>query len=261
MDDKIKVGAVSYLNTMPLLYGIEHSPVRSQIDLNTDFPSAVADGLLQGTFDIGLVPVAIIPQLPYAEIISDFCIGSNGPVASVCLFSQVPLHDITTVLLDYQSRTSVALVQILFKKYWKKQVLFEAATPGFENEIIGTTAAVVIGDRALQLHATIPYTYDLADAWKAFTGLPFVFAAWVANKPIPGQFAQAFNEANRKGLEQIETIVKMHHVDGYDLQHYFTQNISYPFTDDKKAGLQLFLKYLQAEFSNDEKKLTNQLIN
>jgi len=261
LDDKIKVGAVSYLNTMPLLYGIEQSPVRSQIDLYTDFPSAVADRLLQGTIDIGLVPVAIIPQLPYAEIISDYCIGADGPVASVCLFSQVPMEEITTVLLDYQSRTSVALAQVLLKKYWKKEVVFKPAVPGFENEISGTTAAVVIGDRALQLQSTASYAYDLAEAWKAFAGLPFVFAAWVANKPIPAHFVHAFNEANRHGLELIETVVKLHPDVGYDLQHYFTKNISYHFTDEKKAGLELFLKYLQPEFQKDEAYAANQLVN
>lgn len=246
---------------MPLLYGIEHAAVRSQIDLYTDYPSAVADRLLQGTIDIGLVPVAIIPQLPYAEIISDYCIGADGPVASVCLFSQVPMEQITTVLLDYQSRTSVALAQVLLKKYWKQDVLFKAAAPGFENDIVGTTAAVVIGDRALQLQNHMPHIYDLAEAWKSFSGLPFVFAAWVASRPLPLSFIHAFNEANRQGLEQIETVVALHPYEAYDLQHYFTKNISYELTAEKKAGLQLFLKYLQPEFQKEEVPPHNQLVN
>jgi chorismate dehydratase len=263
LDQKIKVGAVSYLNTMPLLYGIDQSLIRSQIDLSTDFPSAVAESLIQGTIDIGLVPVAIIPHLAYSEIITDYCIGADGPVASVCLFSQVPLEEITTVLLDYQSRTSVALAKVLLKNYWKKSVVFKAATPGFEASISGSTAAVVIGDRALQLQSTAAYAYDLAKAWKAFTGLPFVFAAWVANKPIPANFVADFNEANRIGLLQIEKVVSLHADIDYDLKHYFTQNISYHFNKEKKAGLELFLSYLQSESFAAEVSMesNNQLIN
>lgn len=261
LDKKIQVGAVSYLNTMPLLYGIEHSPVFSQIELYSDYPSAVAGRLLNGSIDIGLVPVAIIPKMTYAEIISDYCIGADGPVASVCLFSKVPMEQITTVLLDYQSLTSVALARVLLREYWKKDVVFRAATPGFENEINDDTAAVVIGDRALQMQKHHPFVYDLAEAWKQFTGLPFVFAAWVANKPIPASFLHCFNEANRHGLNQIETVVALHPYEGYDLHHYFTHNISYQLTLEKKAGLELFLKFLQSEFPKDAQTFSSQLVN
>ncbi|HSC52215.1 MAG TPA: menaquinone biosynthesis protein [Phnomibacter sp.] len=248
MNRRLKIGAVSYLNTMPLLYGIERSPVRNDIDLITDYPSSVASQLLEGKIDIGLVPVAIIPELPYAEIIGDYCIGADKAVASVCIFSQVPMEQIETVVLDYQSRTSIALAQVLLQKHWKKSVVFKAAKPGFENEIQGTTAAVVIGDRALQLLSTMPYAYDLAEAWQAFTGLPFVFAAWVANKPIPASFVQAFNEANALGLAHIDEVVKMNADYPYDLQEYFRQNISYHLTAEMKTGLELFLNYLKAEW-------------
>lgn len=245
MENRIKVGAVSYLNTKPLIYGFERLPIQHLMEVETDYPSKVADKLLNGQIDIGLVPVAIIPGLSEYYIDADYCIGADGPVASVCLFSQVPLEQVEKVYLDYQSRTSVALTKVLFKYYWKKQVEFIPATPGFEQHISGTTAATVIGDRAFALHHTSAYQYDLAEVWKQWTGLPFVFAAWVANKPLPEAFIEAFNEANAFGLNHIDEVVNENPFADYDLKYYFTHNISYPFNEAKRAGLQLFLKYLE----------------
>ncbi|MCU0335721.1 MAG: menaquinone biosynthesis protein [Chitinophagaceae bacterium] len=240
----IRVGAVSYLNTAPLLYGLEQSALRQRIDLYTDYPSAVANRLLQGSIDVGLVPVAIKPLLPQAFIQSRWCIGAVGPVASVCLFSQVPLQQVQTVLLDYQSRTSVALVQVLMRHYWQKEVQWLPAYPGFENDINGTTAAVVIGDRAFHLHQRCQYAFDLAEAWIAHTGLPFVFAAWISNKALPDEFVAAFDAAQQAGLQQLEEVVKLHPFAGYDLLHYYRHHISYSLDADKRAGMSLFLKLL-----------------
>jgi chorismate dehydratase len=117
---KIKVAAVNYLNTKPLLYGIKNHPVFKQIELTEDYPAKIADMLLSGTVDLALVPVVIIPKMKEHYIVSDFCIGSNGAVASVCLFSEVVMENIEKVYLDYQSRTSVMLAKILLKEYWKK---------------------------------------------------------------------------------------------------------------------------------------------
>jgi chorismate dehydratase len=191
--DKIKVGAVSYLNTKPLLYGIKQGLVANEIDLVEAYPAEVARLLLDDAIDVGLVPVAIIPLLQEAHIITDYCIATDGNVASVCLFSRVPMDQITTVLLDYQSRTSVNLVKILLKHYWKKEVVLVNTNADFSTQIVGTTAGVVIGDRAFDQYQMNTYVYDLGLAWKEFTGLPFVFAAWVANKQLSKNFIQLFN--------------------------------------------------------------------
>src|SRR5580692_5951925 len=119
LDRKIRVGAVSYLNTKPLLYGIERASLISDIELVIDYPSRIAAMLLKGEIDIGLVPVAVIPEMAAFYINGDYCIGSDGPVASVCLFSEVPVERIETVLLDYQSKTSVQLAKVLLKNHWK----------------------------------------------------------------------------------------------------------------------------------------------
>jgi len=243
---KIKVGAVSYLNTKPLLYGIQRSAaLLNRIELVTDYPARIADMLLNGQIDIGLVPVAIIPRLKEHYIVSDYCIGAEGPVASVALFSEVPLEKIETVLLDYQSRTSVNLAKILLRDHWNISPLLEDATEGYTSRIQGTTAGVVIGDRAFEQRHRSPYVYDLAEAWIAHTGLPFVFAAWVANKPIDAEFISLFNTANALGLQHLDAVLAENPYKTYDLHTYYTENISYPLTDRKKEGLSLFLKRLQ----------------
>ena len=241
---KIKVGAVSYLNTKPLLYGIKRSTLMDKIELIEEYPAKIAQMLLDDEIDIGLVPVAIIPKLKEAHIITNFCIGSEGEVASVCLFSEVPMEKIERVLLDYQSRTSVNLVKILLREYWQKNVVFEEATTDFRSQIKGTTAGVVIGDRAFEQRLISPNIYDLAEAWKAFTGLPFVFAVWVANKPLNKDFIDAFSIANGYGITHIDEVIAENICDNYDLKTYYTENISYDLTDEKRKGLALFLSKL-----------------
>lgn len=239
------MGAVSYLNTKPLIYGVKRSArLMEQIDLVEDYPSKIAAMLIDGSIDIGLVPVAIIPQLKEWHIVTDYCIGAEGPVASVCLFSEVPLEKIETVLLDYQSRTSVNLAKILFKEYWKLEPVFEEASENYQQRIKGATAGVVIGDRALQQRHISPYIYDLAETWTSFTGLPFVFAAWIANKKLPDGFINLFNDANGVGVNDIEAVVRENSYAFFDLQRYYTKHISYHLTPAKREGLNKFLRYL-----------------
>jgi chorismate dehydratase len=237
------VGAVSYLNTKPLLYGFKGHSILNEIELVEDYPAKIAQLLIDDKIDIGLIPVAIIPKLKEWHIVGDYCIGAEGPVASVCIFSELPIEQIKTVYLDYQSRTSVRLAQLLIKEYWKLDVSFiDAKGEDFRDEIKGTTAGVVIGDRALQQRSRSPYIYDLAEYWIKHTGLPFVFAAWISNKELPESFIQSFNEANRIGLNRLNEVVAENNFSCYNLMEYFTKNISYELTDEKRRGLDLFLK-------------------
>lgn len=242
----MRVGAVSYLNTKPLLYGLQHHAISESIELIEDYPANLARALEENTIDIGLVPVAVIPKLPEAHIISNYCIGAASPVASVCIFSQVPMESITSVYLDYQSKTSVNLARILLKNYWKQDVLLLEAPSNFMDLIDGSTAAVIIGDRALEKYNSYAYRYDLAEAWINYTGKPFVFATWVANKPIDEVFIANFNEANGIGLKNIDTVVEQlsHKNNSYDLHTYFTKNISYTLDAAKKEGMAQFLSLL-----------------
>lgn len=249
MQKKVRVGAVSYLNTKPLIYGFKNGLMKDEVDLFIDYPSKIAAMLLNNEMDIGLVPVAIIPEMKEHYIISDFCIGSVREVASVCLFSEVPINKIETILLDYQSRTSVALLKILIKEYWKINVKFEETSENYQSKISGTVAGLVIGDRALQQRKISPYIYDLGLEWKKFTGLPFVFAAWISNKKPEENFIKNFNEANTFGLNQIDKVIKENHYKAFDLRHYYTDCISFDLDENKKKGLELFLGKIKMNHS------------
>ncbi|MGZ5286368.1 MAG: menaquinone biosynthetic enzyme MqnA/MqnD family protein [Flavisolibacter sp.] len=244
---KIRIGGVSYLNAKPLLYGIKNHPVFNEIELIEDFPARIAAMLINDEIDIGLIPVAATTKMQEWYIVSDYCIGCEGEVASVGIFSELPIEKIEKVFLDYQSRTSVNLARILLKEYWKKEVEFiDAKGEDFRDQLKGTTAGVVIGDRALEQRLRSPYMYDLGEAWKKHTGLPFVFAAWIANKKIAQSFIDLLNEANRDGLENINQIIKENPFKSFELDSYFKNYISYNLDVNKKKGLDLFLKKLES---------------
>ncbi len=211
-----------------------------------DYPAKVAQQLIEGSIDVGLVPVAVIPHLKEYHIVGSYCIGANDKVASVGIYSECPIKEVETLMLDYQSRTSVALAQVLLKHYWKVQPAMVPAHENFREDIQGTTAAVVIGDRALEQNHISAYCYDLAEAWKIFTGLPFVFAAWISNKPLPAEFIQELDEANRLGFSHLPEIVAANPFPHIDLLQYYTKHISYTIDKEKLKGLELFLQYLRS---------------
>ncbi|MGZ3897526.1 MAG: menaquinone biosynthetic enzyme MqnA/MqnD family protein [Flavisolibacter sp.] len=243
---KIRVAAVSYLNTKPLLYGIKRHPILQDIDLIEDYPSKIAQMLIDDEVDVGLIPVAATLKMNHWEIVGNYCIGSEGPVASVCIFSEVPIQEIRRVYLDYQSRTSVNLARLLLRDYWKKEVeLIDATGEDYRDDIKGTTAGVVIGDRALQQRLRSPFIYDLGEAWKLHTGLPFVFAAWIANKSLPQAFVDSFDEANALGLQHLDQVIAENPFPLFDLKNYYTQNIKYHLDVQKRKGLEMFLTQLR----------------
>ena len=239
---KIKVGIVNYLNTKPLVYGLERPPISEQIELIGDYPARVAEMLLNDEIDVGLVPVAVLPLLPEYHIVGNYCIGTEGEIASVALFSEVPMNEITKVYLDYQSRTSVALLKYLMKEYWGiNPEIVEATSEDYRKEIKGTTAGLVIGDRAFEQRKISTFIYDLGSEWRSITGLPFVFAAWVSKKPLPDEFIRIFDEANALGLQHIDEIVAAAASDIYDLKKYYTLHLSYKLDEAKREAVKKFL--------------------
>lgn len=242
MERKIRVGIINYLNTRPLLYGLKMPPIKDRIKLVEDYPAILAERLKDGDIDVGLVPVAIVKQLPEYYINGKFCIGAVGNVASVCLFSDVPLKEIKKIYLDYQSRSSVRLLQWLVKNYWKTDAeLIHAEDESYIDLIKGDVAGLVIGDRALQQRGRTKYIYDLAGEWKAATGLPFVFAAWVSIKPLPQDFIETFDIANEYGLFHLDEVIEQCPKNVYDLKTYYARDLSYQLDDAKRKGLDLFL--------------------
>jgi len=241
---------VSYLNTRPLIYGLKLPPIADEIELIEDTPSQLAELLVNDEIDLGLVPVAVIPQMKEYFISSDYCIGTDTEVASVCLFSEVPLHEITKVFLDYQSLSSVALLKWLMKEYWNiDPEIIHADDDDYRKKIRGTTAGLVIGDRAFEQRKISTFIYDLASEWRSITGLPFVFAAWISNKPLPESFIRRFNEANAVGLTHIDEIVAAQNFDLFDLKKYYTLHLSYVLDERKRKGMELFLQHLAETIS------------
>jgi chorismate dehydratase len=230
------------------LYGLKKSIVANEIDLSLDIPSKVAAKLAFNLADVGLIPVAGLEDLDDYQIIGDYCIGSVGKVKTVVLASDVPLDQIETVLMDYQSRSSVLLAKVLAKFWWKKSFNWKNTCNDFQNvSINGKTAGIVIGDRVFDIENKFRYVYDLSGEWYNFTRLPFVFAVWAANKKVSASFKKGFNSALAFGIENMAEIIRMeqHNYPNVNIADYFTQNISFEFDDAKKAGMKKFLELAQ----------------
>ena len=247
--DKIRISAVRYANTYPFIYGLTESGFDKKVVLETDHPADCAAKLIDGRVDIGLVPVATLPLLKEYHIISDYCIGANGNVRTVMLLSNCQFEKITTVYLDYRSRSSVTLTKVLAKNCWKNEFRWVNTSKGFDFRNIGLNEAVVlIGDQCFEYENSFRYKIDLANEWKEFTGLPFVFACWTANREIDKEFCKELNLALLSGISNIDAVVKKYGksgiIKGKDLKEYLTRNIDYDFNDDKKKALKLFLEFI-----------------
>lgn len=246
MNAKINISAVSYLNSKPFLYGLFQAGMDKEINLSLDMPSVCAQKLESGEVDLGLIPVAAIPNLPEAHIISDFCIGTLGAVKTVCIYAQCPIEELTHLYLDYQSRTSVALTQYLVKNYWKLSLKFIPAQAGFEQQVQGTKGALIIGDRTIGLENKYPYSYDLGAVWKQFTNLPFVFAAWVSNRPLNEDFKTRFNAALAQGIAHRKQVAQLFQscYTGFSVKEYYYKYIDYDLDAEKRQALNKFLAIL-----------------
>jgi chorismate dehydratase len=246
--NKIKISIVNYTNTLPFKWAIKKSTLFEKIELQEDIPSICAQKLKFKQVDLALIPVAVLSELDSYFIETDFCIGANGKVDSVKLYSQVPLDQIDTVVLDYQSRSSITLTKVLFKYFWKKNVVYVDAKPGFEKEIKDNNAAVVIGDRTFALNGSYQFEYDLAEEWKKFTGLPFVFAAWVSTEKLSDDFVNEFNEVLKQGInhiaEAVEEDYRPSNLSKENTIKYLTQRIDYQLDADKRKAMALFLKHI-----------------
>ncbi|QJD98089.1 menaquinone biosynthesis protein [Mucilaginibacter robiniae] len=244
--EKIRISAVSYTNTKPFLYGIQHTDIINQIDLSLDNPSDCAQKLIDDVVDIGLIPVAATLSLPHWEIVSDYCIGAVGPVNSVFIFSNCDIQQVKSLQLDPQSRSSNNLAKVLLKNYWQIQPELITAAPDYAQPADEYTAFVQIGDRTFGKAESYPFVYDLAAEWIKFTGLPFTFAAWIANKSISQSFMNDFNQALQYGLDHRDDLFKEIPMrTDFDIQDYLMKRIDYPLTEAKKQALYLFLKYIK----------------
>jgi chorismate dehydratase len=245
--EPFKISAVSYLNTIPFVYGIQQSGLLKNYRLDLDIPSLCAQKLKDGAADVALVPVGSLTDFTSYNFVTDFCIGAVSTVKTVLLLSNKPLPEIREIGLDYDSRTSVQLVKVLAKHFWKINPSWKNLQPGQVSGNAGTEAIVAIGDKTFDLVRKYLYCYDLAEEWIRFTTLPFVFAAWVTIKTLPAQIQSELNSALSYGVDHIKETIdffKDRLPANEDCQSYLEKNISYPFDENKKKGLKLFLQYI-----------------
>ena len=211
------------------------------IILEKDPPAVCAQKLIDGTVDISLIPIGALLDKPNYFIIGNHCIGANGRVETVELFSQCPIHEIEAIYLDHDSRTSNLLVQVLAKNHWNINPRWLQPERGYEGRIKNKTAGVVIGNRAFTYAPNMEYSYDLAKEWQTMTGLPFVFACWASKKPIDTNFIDLFEAALSKGIEKLDEALRSQPLTfSIDIRSYLTKNISFEFDEPKRKAMLLF---------------------
>jgi chorismate dehydratase len=208
---RLKISAISYLNTAPLMWDFEHTEAGADFDISYTIPSACAEALRAGTTDIGIVPAAAYTTVPDLVIIPDVAIASRRAVRSILLVSKVPIdrlskqplwRQVRTVALDTSSMTSVALAKILFAKWLGGARDYTAMAPDLDAMLGTCDAALLIGDPALQVDRTRYFTLDLAEEWVARTGKSFVFAFWAIRKQaLAGRNGAAIAEVFKKSRD------------------------------------------------------------
>jgi chorismate dehydratase len=246
----LRVGAVSYLNTKPLVYQL--TQLAPDVDLVFDYPSHLADRLKRGELDVALIPSIEFFQNPSYSIISNACIACRGPVLSVKLFSRVPMSQIKTLALDEGSRTSAALTRILLKERFSIVPRLEPLPVDADLNDAKTDAVLLIGDRAIYSpHGKFAEVWDLGDEWCRWAELPFVFAMWVARPGVDTtELEIALSMARDRGLLHLEEIAKAEAAPlGLTVPQclsYLRDNLYFYFGTKEQAGLSLYYQHAVA---------------
>jgi chorismate dehydratase len=269
---RLRISAISYLNTAPLMWDFEHGDTGSEFDISYTLPSACARALQAGSADIGIIPAAAYAQVPGLIALPGVAIASRQPVRSILLVSRVPVDQIRTVALDTSSMTSVVLTKILFEKWLGGGRTFTSMAPDVEKMLAQHDAGLVIGDPALQIDCSRYLTLDLAEEWIRYTSKPFVFAFWTVRRDaleavlrgdsrprlsasrsdaiLHGQdLATIFQQSRDNGLEpaSLDQIAREWAprlgIGEADVRSYLTENIYYHLDSPCLEGLQLFYRY------------------
>ncbi len=237
-----KIAAVSYLNTIPFIYGIEHEGnLEAEILLSP--PNQCTQNYLDGVVDIALLPSVVVPSLTDAEIITDFCIGAEGEVRSVVIVSDDPIEEVTTIYLDPHSQTSVQLAGYIASNYWHITPQWRVLEDYNQiKEAEDGEAFLLIGDKVFEHEEEFEYSYDLSELWRESTGLPFAFAVWVARKGTPNEVIDALNTALEFGVEHTYEAILEYRADGSEVEsyEYLTRNIDFLLDGAKRKALEKF---------------------
>ena len=262
---RLRISAISYLNTAPLMWDFEHGThplakdakgwATRHFEISYTLPSSCARALAEGTADIGIIPAAAYVKIPGLQVLPDVAIASRRPVRSILLVSQIPVELVRTVALDTSSMTSVALTKILFEKWLGGGRTFTPMEPDVEKMLDCCDAGLVIGDPALQVDRRRYHTLDLAEEWIRYTGKPFVFAFWAVRGAALQEadpaldLAAVFRESRDHGLEpeNLELISREWAprvgLSEAGVRSYLTENIHYQLDAGCLEGLQLFYRY------------------
>jgi len=241
-----RLGAVTYLNAKPLTYYL--ASLAPEAEIVVDLPSRLSDALSGGRLDVALVPSIEYFRNFDCTIVSDACVACHGPVASVMLYSRVPMRKIRTLALDEGSRTSAAMCRILLEDRYGIRPEIVGLPIGTAGEDSPTDAVMLIGDRAMHLpRGTFDCRWDLGEEWSRWTGLPFVFALWVArpDADIP-QLEGILAEARDRGVDHLVEIARAEApavgVSEADCLAYLRDNLHFHLGPRERLGLYTFYR-------------------
>ena len=243
--NRLRLGAVSYLNTKPLVYGLDAHP--ELFEVRFDVPSKCASLLHDDQVDLGLIPAIEYQRGDDYHIVPDVAIASDGDVATVALFTRQPIDAVRSIALDLSSRTSVALTRVLCARHWRIEPAFAPAEPDLDAMLARADAALVIGDPAFDIDPARRGVekIDLGAAWTTMTGLPFVYAMWVgrAGAASPEQ-CRALQRARDLGLQHLGDIARGVSRGDRDLERrslsYLRDNLKFSLGEREAAGLRRF---------------------
>lgn len=242
----IRVGAVSYLNSRPLIRYLTQFLPAANVEF--DLPSRLADRLAAGKLDVALIPSIEYFRNPGCTVVSDACVACEGPVRSVKLYSRVPVSRIRTLALDEGSRTSVAMTRILLKERFALEPALELLPIGATVEDSSADAVVLIGDRGMfSLAGRFCLVWDLGEEWSRWTGLPFVFAMWVARPGLDWKsLAQAFSAARDEGVRQVDRIAREESpllgISEIECRAYLRDHLRFTLGPRERKGLETFFR-------------------
>lgn len=244
-----RVAASSYLNTAPLIWSFARGQRRGGVELLTDTaPARCADMLARGQVEAALVPVIEYQRLPETAVVPGVCVGARAEVHSVVLVTRGGrLEDVASVALDISSRTSAALVEVIFREFVGRAPRLEQSAPDLERMLDAHDAALIIGDPAMTFAREGLRVYDMAALWREYTGLGFVFAMWMANVNVGARVrAVDFAGARDEGLARVGEIAAEYERElgrpRAELVRYLTENICFELDEGMRAGLELFFR-------------------
>ena len=251
----LRISAISYLNTAPLMWDFDHGGAAKDFDIFYSVPSSCAAALREGTGDIGIIPAIAYNSIPDLVVIPEVAIAARGPVRSILLISKVPLQDVRTIATDNSSMTSVALTRVLFEKWWGGGRQFRSLPPELPAMLRECDAALIIGDPALKVDRSRYQVLDLAEEWRRLSGKSFVFAFWAVRQAAlaemqPGlDLASTFQGSRDHGLQPaaLEKIAgewsARLQLAPAEVKDYLTRNIYYQLDPDCLQGMELFFRY------------------